>query len=105
MPKFLIEVPHGPSAAECEAAIRIFHETGSHFLSHADWGCLDGVHKAWLTVDMESHEEARNVLPPVYRHKATIVSLSQFTVDDNNGIIAHHSVEREGAGLSGRIVH
>ncbi len=95
MPRFLIEVPHGPSSAECDAAIRIFHETGSHFLSHADWGCLDGVHKAWMTVEMPSREEARNILPPAYRHKATVVGLNQFTIDEANTIMAYHSVVRE----------
>ena len=46
MPRFLIEVPHEGTTKACNKAIEVFLRTGSHFLSHADWGCKDGVHKA-----------------------------------------------------------
>jgi hypothetical protein len=90
MAKFLIEVPHEATPAECKAAIQIFLSTGSHFLSHADWGCLDGAHKAWITVDVASKDEARNILPPAYRSRANIVSLNKFIIDDANTVVAQH---------------
>jgi hypothetical protein len=90
MAKFLIEVPHEATAAECKSAVQIFLKTGSHFLSHADWGCLDGMHKAWITVDVASKDEARSILPPAYRSRASIVSLNKFTLDEANTVIAQH---------------
>ncbi len=46
MAKFLIEVPHEATESECINAVRIFYQTGSHFLTNAEWGCEDGEHKA-----------------------------------------------------------
>ena len=91
MARFLIEVPHQADVAACERAVRIFLNTGSHFLSHADWGCLDGVHKAWLIMDLESKEQARNVLPPAYRRQAQIVQLNEFTMEQIDEIARHHT--------------
>ena len=90
MARFLIEVSHEPTKVECARAAHIFLKTGSHFLSHADWGCLDGEHKAWLIVDIESEEEARYILPPVYRPQAKIVRLNKFTFDDVDEILRQH---------------
>ena len=80
MPKFLIEVPHQATRAECIRAIEVFLRTGSHFLTHADWGCADGEHKAWIVIDVESKDAARNIVPPELRKDARIVALSTFTV-------------------------
>ncbi len=94
MAKFLIEVPHEATPAECKSAVQIFLSTGSHFLSHAEWGCLDGMHKAWITVDVDSKEEARSILPPAYRARASIVSLNQFTLDDMKSVIVMHETAK-----------
>jgi len=48
MPRFLIEVPHEEETVACARAVKVFLDSGSHFLTHADWGCKDGEHKAWL---------------------------------------------------------
>jgi hypothetical protein len=82
MKRFLIEVPHGADKQACDRAIRVFHETGSHFLTHAEWGCTDGEHKAWIIVDTESKEEAKFIVPPIYRHDAKIVELVHFNAPD-----------------------
>ena len=79
MHKFLVEVPHGSSQQACQRAIDTFNRTGSHFLTHAEWGCKDQVHKAWMIVDMDTKEEARNIVPPDYRGDATVVQLTRFT--------------------------
>jgi hypothetical protein len=91
MARFLIQVSHQANTAACERAVRIFLNTGSHFLSHADWGCLDGVHKAWLIMDLESKEQARNILPPAYRRQAQIVQLNEFTMEQIDEIARHHT--------------
>ena len=54
MNRFFIEVPHEEEVLACANAVKILLETGSHFLSHADWGCSDGVHKGWVTVEAET---------------------------------------------------
>ena len=90
MAKFLIEVPHEGNKAACARAIDVFLRTGSHFLTHADWGCKDGEHKAWIVVEVDSRDEARNIVPPVYRPQAKIVQLNAFTMKDIEDIVNHH---------------
>jgi hypothetical protein len=90
MTRFLIEVPHEADVAECTRAVEVFLSTGSHFLSNADWGCLDGVHKAWITLEADDKEEARLVVPPAYRHQARIVALNKFTLEDIDEIRRYH---------------
>lgn len=80
MPRFLIEVPHEAKAAECARVIEVFLRTGSHFLTRADWGCMDGEHRAWIVVDVESREEALGIVPPAFRAQAKIVQLNAFTL-------------------------
>ena len=82
MAKFLIEVPHGADKNACDQAIQIFLQTGSHFLTHADWGCLDGDHKAWIIADVNTKEDAMYIVPPAFRAKAKIVKLTTFTAKD-----------------------
>jgi len=90
MPRFLIEVPHEEEIIACARAVEIFLKTGSHFLTKADWGCKDGVHKAWIIVDVENRDEARAILPPGYREQATIVQLNKFTLEEIEELIRHH---------------
>ncbi|MEJ2051925.1 MAG: hypothetical protein P8Y60_19205 [Calditrichota bacterium] len=91
MDRFFIEVPHEAETIACARAVEILLKTGSHFLSHAEWGCLDGVHKGWITVEAENKEQARNMLPPAYRHQATVVKLNKFTLEQIDQIILHHT--------------
>ena len=90
MQRFLVEVPHSPETLACARVVQVFLNTGSHFLTHADWGCLDGVHRAWFVVDADSKEEARNVVPPPYRADATIGGLNKFSIDQINTILGSH---------------
>lgn len=78
MAKFLIQVDHDSEAVACAQAQRVFLATGSHYLTHADWGCRDGVHSAWMVVDLETREQARALLPSAARPGARIVALSTF---------------------------
>jgi hypothetical protein len=90
MARFLIEVPHEPEPVACALVVKVFINTGSHFLSNADWGCLDGVHKAWIIVEAENKEEAQYILPPAFRLQATIVGLNKFTMEEIDLILSHH---------------
>jgi hypothetical protein len=90
MPRFLIEVPHDATLQACVQAIDLFHKTGSHFLTHADWGCIDGDHKAWITVELENREQARGIIPPQYRASAKIVQLNAFSRADLDKMLKKH---------------
>jgi hypothetical protein len=90
MKKYLIEVPHGDSKRECEKAVQVFLQTGSHFLARADWGCVDGEHKAWIVVEVPDKATARNILPSLYRPTAKIVELSRFTSEDLSNPAKYH---------------
>ncbi|HLE22943.1 MAG TPA: hypothetical protein VI701_01420 [Anaerolineales bacterium] len=90
MARYLVEVPHQDRKEACELAVRAFLETGSHFVTGADWGCSDGEHKAWLIVDVGSKDEALSILPPLFRHDAKVTSLEQFTLDRRGDIIGAH---------------
>lgn len=91
MPKYLIEVPHPEDKASCLKVVHIFLKTGSHYLSHCDWGCRDGEHKAWITVDVDSKEEARRIIPPLFRAQAKIVQLEKFSLEMIETMIAQQN--------------
>ena len=90
MSKFLIEVPHEAEKVACAEAVKVLLNTGSHFLTHADFGCLDGEHKAWIIVDVDTKDTARGILPPVYRSQAKIVQLNRFTLEEIDEMLDHH---------------
>ena len=90
MPKFLIEVPHEENLLACAQVVESFLNYGSHFATKADWGCTDGVHKAWMTIETDNKEDARNVLPPAYRAQASIIKLNKFTKEAIDEILKLH---------------
>ena len=90
MPKFIIEVTHESEKIACAKAVQTLLKTGSHFLTHADFGCHDGEHKAWLIVDIENKEAARATLPSDYRLKAKIVQLNKFSLEEIDEMLKHH---------------
>ena len=90
MPKFLIEVSHSAEHEACARVVQIFLRTGSHFLSHADWGCLDGEHKAWIIADVADKSEACCIVPPQFRPDAKVTRLNKFTMDEIEDILQKH---------------
>ena len=88
MTRYLIEVPHEDDRVKCARAIQVFLQTGSHFLVNADWGCLDGEHKAWIILEGDSKEDARSVLPLEVRSQAKIVELARFSMDDVDEVLS-----------------
>jgi len=59
-------------------------------MTNADWGCKDGVHNAWMIVDVESKNDAKTILPPAFRSQAKITSLIKFEVDQMGEIRPLH---------------
>jgi len=90
MPKFLVEVPHADTPLACARIVKTFLETGSHYLTNADWGCEDGDHKCWMIVDVPTREDARGIVPPPLRSEAKVVELSRFTMEEVDEVIARH---------------
>jgi len=90
MPKYLIEVPHDDELLACAQVVESFLNYGSHFATKADWGCKDGIHKAWITIETDSKEDAVNILPPAYRAQATVVRLNKFFMEEIDEILKKH---------------
>ena len=94
MPRFMIEVEHDDDVGSCNIATELLLTTGSHFLTHADWGCLDGVHTAWIVVEAETREQARAVLPPFLRPRAKVVGLNWFGMEQLDEFLVRHRRRR-----------
>jgi hypothetical protein len=90
MDRFLIEVPHAEDIVGCAHVVQTFLQTGSHYLTNADWGCEDGDHRAFMIVEANDREEARMIVPPPHRHQAHVVRLTKFTPDEVEEILARH---------------
>jgi len=88
--RFLIEVSHDATKAACARAVEVFLKTGSHFFTHADWGCKDGEHKGWIVVEVDSRDEARAIVPPVFRSQAKVVQLNAFSIEEIEDILRQH---------------
>ncbi len=88
--RFLIELPHEAEVGACVQAVKIFEELGSHFFTHADFGCADGVHSAWIIAEAENHAEARLIVPPPYRPDASVTQLKRYTMSDLEEMRADH---------------
>jgi hypothetical protein len=90
MAKFFIEVPHEANKNACYRAAQTLLRTGSHFITNADFGCLDGEHKAWITVEVPNKESAKYLLPTEYRSTAKIIELHRFSLEEINEFFSHH---------------
>ena len=90
MAKFLIEVPHPEETVACARVVDVFLKTGSHYLTGADWGCKDGVHKSWMLVDVDSKEDALRIVPPAFRAHAHVVQLNSFSMKEIDSILEKH---------------
>ena len=98
MTKFLIEVPHESDVVECSRAVQVFLATGSHFLTNAEWGCMDGVHSAWMIVEVESKAEALGIVPPAFRSGSRIVGLNRFSLPKIESFLRRHPRKDDASG-------
>ncbi len=90
MPRFLVEVPHEADQVACARAVEVLLQTGSHYLTNADFGCLDGDHRAWIIVECDTKDDARNMLPSLYRAQAHIVGLNKFSLEHIQSYLKKH---------------
>lgn len=94
MPRFFIEIPHEEEEVACLRAVKVLQETGSHFLTNADYGCKDGVHKAWIIVEVDSKQDAENIIPRAYKMKSKVVQLNSFSVEEVNELLKFHQDDK-----------
>lgn len=90
MARFLIEVPHDADEQECALAVKVMLNAGSQYMMHAEFGCLDGEHKAWIIIEAESRQDAQFTVPPIYRPRAKIVQLNKFSLGEIEELLAQH---------------
>jgi hypothetical protein len=90
MSKYLVEVAHGSDRLACLHAIQVFLSTGNHFLVNADWGCHDGVHKAWFMLEVENKEDAMRIIPPFFRKDSVITRLDKFNLKEIEEMLRDH---------------
>ena len=81
MPKYLIEVSHKNSKKACDTVVSVFQSTGSHFLTNANFGCHDDVHKAWIIAEVDTKVEARRIVPPAFRDDAKVVKVDKLAME------------------------
>jgi hypothetical protein len=76
--RFLVISPH--TAGECVNALKEIHAVG--YITHFDWGCLDGDHTGWVVLEAENAKQALMVVPTMQRQHAKAVKLVKFTPQD-----------------------
>ena len=91
MARFLVELEHEANPEACQRAYDIILSSGSHFLTNAEWGCEDNEHFCCIIVDLESKEEVRSILPPIYRNEARIVEVKRYRLKDFSESQSHRS--------------
>ncbi|MGH2567673.1 MAG: hypothetical protein ACRDGA_04995 [Bacteroidota bacterium] len=78
MNRYLLIAPH--TIEDCSKVIKVIEAVSS--VTRWDWGCKDGEHCGWVTVEADSREEALLTVPPIERHKARAVMLARFSAED-----------------------
>jgi hypothetical protein len=77
MKRFLVISHH--RSEDCVKALKEVLAIG--YLTHFDWGCKDGVHTGWATLEAEDKDQAMLSVPTFLRRQAQIVQLTRFDPD------------------------
>jgi hypothetical protein len=88
MEKYLIEIKNGGDRASCLRSIQSFLSSRSHFVTSAEWGCLDDEHKAWLIIKTGNRADALRIIPAAYRQHAKITRLHKFKGEEIDDVLA-----------------
>ena len=76
MSRFVVISEH--TAEDCRATVKHFSEYYPGFLTHFEWGCYDNDHRAYATIEAESHDHALMAVPPAFRPKAKAIKVVTF---------------------------
>ena len=112
MEKYLIEIKNGGDRASCLRSIQSFLSSRSHYVTSAEWGCLEGERKAWLIIKTGNSADALRIIPAAYRQHAKITRLHKFKGKEIDKAIPDRTGAKTGEanlqipfhGLSGGIV-
>ena len=83
---YLIEAPHSPR--ECVQAMDEALARGPNFLAQFEWGCVEGEHTGWATIEAKNEYEARDMVPAVARSRARVIRVDKVTPDHVNAILS-----------------
>ncbi|HEY6952932.1 MAG TPA: hypothetical protein VI758_11025 [Bacteroidota bacterium] len=72
--RYLVISPH--THEECKKAFSEVVNAG--YTARFDWGCTDGDHTGWVTLEAEGPKEALMVVPSFLRGKARAVKLAKI---------------------------
>jgi hypothetical protein len=78
MDRFLVVSPH--TAEDCKTAIQQVLYAG--YITHFDWGCMDGDHTGWVIIEADNAKQALMVVPTGQRAKARAVKLVKFSAEE-----------------------
>lgn len=87
MEKYLIEIKNGGDKASCLRSIQSFLSSRSHYVTSAEWGCLEGEHKAWLIIKTNNPADALRIIPAAYRQHAKITQLHKFKTKEIDQVL------------------
>lgn len=77
MKRYLVISHH--TAEDCVRALKEVLASG--YLVHFDWGCKDGEHTGWATLEAEDKAQAILSVPPFLRNQARVVRLTKFQAE------------------------
>ncbi|MEX0685086.1 MAG: hypothetical protein WD267_09470 [Balneolales bacterium] len=80
MNRYLIISNHTPE--DCRKAFKYFREHYPSFLTCFEWGCYDNDHHAYAILEAENHEIAKMAVPPLFRHKAQVIKLTKYDLNN-----------------------
>ena len=78
MDRYLIILPH--SAEDCVKALQQIEAVGT--ITRFDWGCKDGDHTGWVTIEAENQAQALMVVPTLLRPHARTIKLTKFSAEE-----------------------
>ena len=76
MNRYMVISEH--TSEECRQAVKFFADFYAGFITHFEWGCKDHDHHAYAIIEADSHEEAKMIVPPLFRDKARVIKLTYF---------------------------
>lgn len=74
--RFLVISPH--TQEDCKKAIAEVLAAG--YITHFEWGCMDGEHTGWAILEAENAKQAQMAVPPAQRHSARVIRLTKFSL-------------------------
>jgi hypothetical protein len=78
MDRYLVISPH--TDKDCATTLKQMLYIG--YITHFDWGCMDGDHTGWAIIEAKTSSEALLVVPPTQRSTARAVKLNKFSPAD-----------------------